>query len=391
MKHCQRPLGPLFASALVLYAALVGVPVANAAPVTTTFTTSGIWKAPPGVTSITVEAWGGGGAGGGRTASGAAGGGGGGAFAAATVAVTPGADLTVTVAGTRAGTTGNGLAGASSLVTNSSGVILARAAGGAGGTSAGIGGAGGASGASIGDTIYAGGNGADAAGGNSGGGGGGAGTTGAGGGASGTTAGTGTTDGGGNGGAGLTTNGAGLAGSVYGGGGGGARRGTTTNRTGGAGAAGQVRITYDLTPGPALEFAAGDGNPTVNGPVVQTTIQFRDNTDNPGGNTFATYNPAPASPLTLTAALSNQQYDYAAVATPAGAVLFGYGLVGPQAIFPLMNAIGAPASADFTSAGAPLNQGISVANNSAIEVLSAVTPLRIAGRATNQQDGRWRI
>lgn len=54
----------------------------------------------------------------------------------------------------------------------------------------------------------------------------------------------------------------------------------------------------------ALEFSAGDGNPTGNGPTQSTTIRLRHNTDDPSGNTFVTYNPS----LTATIALSNQQY-----------------------------------------------------------------------------------
>ena len=44
--------------------------------VTDTYTASGTWTAPVGVTSVTVEAWGGGGAGGGPTGRNSGGGGG---------------------------------------------------------------------------------------------------------------------------------------------------------------------------------------------------------------------------------------------------------------------------------------------------------------------------
>ena len=62
--------------------------------ITVPFTTTGTtpWVVPPGVTSVSLEAWGGGGGGGGRSdgGGGGAGGGGGGAFARTTISVTPG-------------------------------------------------------------------------------------------------------------------------------------------------------------------------------------------------------------------------------------------------------------------------------------------------------------
>ena len=234
---------------LVLTAILAGMSAfVRGQTVTETFTSNGTFVVPgAGVTSVTIWAWGAGGAGGGRVNEGAAGGGGGGAFAASSVGVNPGEVLTITVAGTTTGTTGDGPLGRYSQAARGPNAVLVRADGGVGGLAGGTGGRGGAAAVSIGTTRYAGGNGASAAGGNSGGGGGGAGTGGAGGNASGTTAGTGTAVDGGNGGAGRTTNGNGNPGSVRGGGGGGARRGANTDRTGGAGAGGEVRVSYTLS------------------------------------------------------------------------------------------------------------------------------------------------
>lgn len=76
--------------------------------VTDTYTVSGSWQAPAGITSVTVEVWGGGGGGGGQndTADGG-GGGGGGAYSKKTnISVTPLADYTVTVGAAGAGGTG---------------------------------------------------------------------------------------------------------------------------------------------------------------------------------------------------------------------------------------------------------------------------------------------
>jgi hypothetical protein len=134
---------------------------------TKTFGSSGTFAVPSGVTSISVQAWGGGGSGGG--ASGAplllgrgAAGGGGGAYASGPVSVTSGTTLNVVVAGLTAGTTGTGTAGGNSTITGFESSILAAggsggAANNAGGTP--VGGAGGTTAASAGTTKLAGGNG----------------------------------------------------------------------------------------------------------------------------------------------------------------------------------------------------------------------------------------
>ena len=55
---------------------------------------------------------------------------------------------------------------------------------------------------------------------------------------------------------------------------------------------------------PDLEMASGASNPTGNGPVLTTSINFQKNTNNPSGNTFATYTPA----LSATYTISNSRY-----------------------------------------------------------------------------------
>ena len=220
--------------------------------VTDTYTSSGTWTCPTGVTSITVECWGAGGGGGASNnaaAKRAGGGGGGGAYAKTlSISVTPGNTYTITVGpGGSGGISGAGTVGGNSTATF--GASTVTAAGGSGGGYGGNGavGAGGTTAASTGTTKYAGGNGAagvNATGG--GGGGGGAGTGGAGGNASGTTAGTGTATGGGNGGNGSSSGWDGSDGTTYGGGGGGgqASAGQGYNSYGGDGADGCVAITY---------------------------------------------------------------------------------------------------------------------------------------------------
>jgi len=209
---------------------------------TATFTTSGTWTCPAGVTSVTVECWGAGGGGGGSINSNnntAGGGGGGGYTKKNSLAVTPGATYTVTIGTGGAGgaVASNGTNGTntsfSTIIANggSRGICGASGANGAGGN-------GGA--ASItGDINYYGGNGASGVYDLYGGGGGGA----AGSGGNGVTSisatgGAATAIDGGKGGNGAASP---TAGSNYGGGGGG---GFGKGKTGAAGANGYIKITY---------------------------------------------------------------------------------------------------------------------------------------------------
>lgn len=217
-----------------------------------TFTTSGTWRVPCGVTSVTVECWGAGGGGGGKANNnnGQSGGGGGGAYSRSTLTVTPGDYLNYVVGAGGTGGTGNtdgNPGGDTWFVSN----ILQLAKGGDGGrthSSGGNGGAGGNVAQSYGDFINRGGNGANAT--TTGGGGGGAaGPLANGGDTTTSTGGTGNTGIAGNlgtGGTGQTGNGNGGNGILYGGGGGGARRTSGGNRTGGNGRNGFIRITYTV-------------------------------------------------------------------------------------------------------------------------------------------------
>ncbi|MBL7924227.1 MAG: HYR domain-containing protein, partial [Bacteroidia bacterium] len=209
---------------------------------TQTFSSSGTWIAPAGVTSVQVECWGGGGRGGSTVFSGnETGGGGGGAYVKKnSVPVNAGTSYTVTVG---AGSSSSGVAGGDSWF-NTNTTVMAK-----GGSTVNDNGTSGASGgsaaSSIGDIKFSGGNGAAGSSGNYGGGGGSsAGTA-----AAGTTAtnsnGGAAPTGGGNGGNGRSgSNGNGLPGSVPGGGGGGVRSGTLGLQTGGAGANGRVLVTW---------------------------------------------------------------------------------------------------------------------------------------------------
>jgi hypothetical protein len=208
------------------------------AQTTQSFTTSGSFTVPAGVTSITVEAWGGGGKGGSKSGGGSGaeyGGGGGGAYAKKALTAAPGLSYSVIV-GSGSATTSAG--GDSWFFDNTT--ILAK--GGKSTLDDTITGAvGGSSINCIGDTVLSGGNGANGAT-NGGGGGSSAGTVLIGVNAtnqSGATA----PSGGGNGGNGGSASGAGSNGSsglVPGGGGGGGGKGNN----GGAGANGKINVTW---------------------------------------------------------------------------------------------------------------------------------------------------
>ena len=232
------------------------------------FSATDTWTVPSGVTSVTVEAWGGGGNGGSTYVSTgqANGGGGGGAYARKEVSVTPGGDYTVTVGG----------AGGDSWFSTDS-TVLAKGGSNGGTGSNGAGGAGGSSGSSIGDTVYAGGNGAAGQDGvTSGGGGGAAGSSGAGGNASAGTGGTGTSIGGGDGGNGVynaTFRTAGESGYPIGGGGAGTYWGNSGGLAGSSGASGLVKLTWTETPTSISESYTSNDIFTVPDGVTSITVK----------------------------------------------------------------------------------------------------------------------
>jgi hypothetical protein len=104
-----------------------------------TFSSSGTWTVPTGITKALIELWGAGGGGGGASVSNAiGGGGGGGAFLSKlTTSLTPGSDVTVTIgtggtAGTTSGT--NGAAGGNTTASGGGLASTLTAGGGSGGT-----------------------------------------------------------------------------------------------------------------------------------------------------------------------------------------------------------------------------------------------------------------
>jgi hypothetical protein len=236
---------------------------------TDTFTTSGTWTVPSGVTSAVFEAWGGGGSGAGSSVgSNGQDGGAGGQYAKRTLSSLVASDnYSVTVALSITGTTGNGSLGGDSYVADPSFTKIVVAKGGPGGTSAG--GGSGSTFGGIGDVVYAGGSGSVGSTTLSGGGGGGAGSTGNGGNAGlslFSDPGTGTSLNGGDGGTGLSANGDGNSGNNYGAGGSGAFRSNGPSRVGGTGAQGLVTVTYT----PAANSAPNA--PTLSSPASGSTV-----------------------------------------------------------------------------------------------------------------------
>ncbi|AZB07667.1 DUF11 domain-containing protein [Chryseobacterium sp. G0162] len=133
---------------------------------------------------------------------------------------------------------------------------------------------------------------------------------------------------------------------------------------------GIIKLTAQNSPD--LEFASAQGtnNPTGNGPVTTTTINFVQNPNNPSGNTFQTYTPT----LSATFTISNQMY------TNAGRI--GYANLNVSApIYPLMNAAGSPSNNSFTASGAATGTGINTASNRGVGLFFNTAALN--GRSTN--------
>jgi len=245
----------------------------NSVAQTQTFTTSGTFTVPAGVTQVTVECWGGGGGGGNTSHSGngtsRGGGGAGGAYAKKVIGITPG-NYTVTVG---SGGTGSNAGNDSWFVSTTTVIAKGGASGNVGSKSDGLGGLGTSSG-SIGDIVYSGGNGGNASSSGSGGGGGGAGSSGIGKNASGNTAGGSTSANGGGGGDGITNSSGyynGVQGSVYGSGGSGSISigNPGTARTGGSGSNGLVIISWTVCSAPTSYAVFGGGSYCSGGTGVE--------------------------------------------------------------------------------------------------------------------------
>ena len=139
---------------------------------------------------------------------------------------------------------------------------------------------------------------------------------------------------------------------------------------------------------PDLEFTSGGGPSGTGASIAGQVVTFKQNTNNPTGNTFVAY----SSPTTTTTfSFSNQQYPLATTQMSTGTALaFGAAINGssPKAanssLYVQMSAIGSPSDANFTSTNTVTpGTGISVNNNYATEMFISSAPLYNHGNSTN--------
>ena len=235
---------------------------------TVTFTSSGTWMAPTGVTTVDCQCWGEGGKGANAVASShSGGGGGGGEFAEeTTLAVTAGNTYTFTI-GSGNSSTNTSFPGDSVTVTAHFGADASGTSSGAAGSGSGnsVHFSGGAGGSGLSGASRGGGGGGSSAGTGS------AGSNGTNGGAGGSAAGGTAPSGGGNGGQGGTPAGSGSApGSAPGGGGGGG--GTGNSEAGRDGATGQIVLTYTAITNQTATLAGAGTLTAFGGPQMISTL-----------------------------------------------------------------------------------------------------------------------
>ncbi|MBB4807864.1 hypothetical protein HNP38_003180 [Chryseobacterium defluvii] len=134
-----------------------------------------------------------------------------------------------------------------------------------------------------------------------------------------------------------------------------------------------------------LEFAKinGDGNPTGNGPIAETTIQFLKNINNPSGNTFEAYTPE----ITATFQITNQQFTHSGIPT-GRPVNIGWSQGASSNIYDNLDDFGLPQASWFTSANSTPGTGIDIVENRGIALTAATRPLRYANLPTN---GRYHM
>lgn len=327
-------------SLFLLLALLAG----SAEAVTDTFTASGSWIAPPGVTSVTVEVWGGGGAGGGNPTNtdGGGGGGGGGYSKTVGIAVTPGTSYAVNVGLGGVGAVGaSGVDGLDSWFSTPA-TILAK--GGTGGQrpvggAGGVRGLGGAAAAGIGTTRFSGGDGGTGRNSNTG--------RGGPGGSSAGTAANGTSGAlvwttataaappagggiGGNGGNANRQNGFAPA-SGYGGGGGG---GAEQNTAGGNGADGVVVITY--TAPPSVVSIDCVGGCTTNAGSVSWLVTFSASVTGGSSSNFTLVNSGLGGTPAITSVTGSGSTRTVTASTGTGSGTLGLDMVNTTGISPAL-------------------------------------------------------
>jgi len=138
----------------------------------------------------------------------------------------------------------------------------------------------------------------------------------------------------------------------------------------------------------SLEFASGGGPAGGGASVANQVVTFKDNTNNPSGNTFVAY----SSPtITTTFSFTNQQYTLPSTQMSVGLpMVFGAAINngGSKALnaslYAQMSSLGSPVDNNFTSTEAnSTGTGISTTNNYATEFMVSAMPLYNAGVSTS--------
>lgn len=138
----------------------------------------------------------------------------------------------------------------------------------------------------------------------------------------------------------------------------------------------------------SLEFASGGGPAGGGVSSANQVVTFKQNTDNPSGNTFVAY----STPTTTTTfSFTNQQYTLPTSQMSTGLpMVFGAAINngGPKALNSLlyaqMSSLGAPANNNFTSTETTSpGTGISITNNYGTEFMISAMPLYNAGLSTS--------
>jgi len=138
----------------------------------------------------------------------------------------------------------------------------------------------------------------------------------------------------------------------------------------------------------SLEFASGGGPAGPGASVANQVVTFKENTNNPIGNTFVAWN---TPTTTTTFSFINQQYTLPITQLATGLPLnFGTAINGggPKALnsplYVQMSSLGSPVDPDFTSTdNVTPGTGISTTNNYAMEIFISAAPLYNNGVSSN--------
>jgi hypothetical protein len=137
---------------------------------------------------------------------------------------------------------------------------------------------------------------------------------------------------------------------------------------------------------PAMEFASGSGPAGSGYTTASQVVNMQNNALNPVTGAYTPLVPA----VSVTFAISNQQYVLPATQNPTGAdVVFGANVNGagktpsPATLFPAWNFISNPQTPQFSSTQYNIGNGISLTSNYATELFTSAMGLYNANAPTN--------